>query len=359
MIDLNELLFVCEDTARRKVVDADEIYKPDFATGRIASFSAEEAFTSAIKYVLREVPEKLYFLKGHREYSLERHDELSYLKKFLEEREGYETESLNLLVAQKVPDDCTILFITGPRSSFDEKEIQILKEYLQKGGRMLITLLPGSDCGLEKFLQAWGINYGRNLLLAIESLRFISFYPADYIFIERYPFHPINSKMRDIVTVFPFSCTVEPFKGHDKLVQAKVLIQRKALYKEDDLSFLFDPKKRYTPDPRKIKPGTYSIGVAVEAKSKDNKKARLIVFGSTNFLISSVLRWSNNFAYLINCLRWLTEKEKEITIPEKKFKLKPLILKAGDAKKLFWYSIAGLPSIGILLGLFVWYFRRK
>lgn len=78
-----------------------------------------------------------------------------------------------------------------------------------------------------------------------------------------------------------------------------------------------------------------------------------------NNVVRNQLLTNYNTEYAINCYRWLLEREGDIVIPAKEFKATPLTLKPEEQKKIFWLSILAFPSIGIILGVIVWFFRRK
>ncbi|OHB70421.1 MAG: hypothetical protein A2W23_06175 [Planctomycetes bacterium RBG_16_43_13] len=343
-VNANDIIFVCGE--KWKTVNIESVYIAD-RTGAIKTFSAESAFTSTIKQVAFEEV-KIYIAVGHNEQE----NVISQYTHLLA-RDGYQVESIKLTQTKKVPDDCAALIMVAPGAEVTQDEKRALDEYLKRGGRFFVTLFPDRKCGMEDFLEVWGVHYENNVVLAEKS--FVQM--PGYIIPERYnEAHPINSKLGDRDLVLPLCCEVEPsstIKGDEK-VRAASLMWLDNGYAESDISFLYDTKKRPQFDPGIDRKGPISLGVAVQIDVSDEKDkgkkgaARLVVLGSII-----------DINYVSNCLKWLLERENEIAIPPKEFKATPLVLDKTQLDKIFWLSIVVFPSIGIVLGIVAWIMRRK
>ena len=55
---------------------------------------------------------------------------------------GFKTNSLNLAVAQEVPANASMLLIANPQVDLQPAEVQKIKQYLQKGGNLLMADRP-------------------------------------------------------------------------------------------------------------------------------------------------------------------------------------------------------------------------
>ena len=61
------------------------------------------------------------------------------------ENEGYEVDTLNLVTQPQVPQDAAVVIVASPTKAVLTNEIDALKAYLDRGGRVLVLLeaLPG------------------------------------------------------------------------------------------------------------------------------------------------------------------------------------------------------------------------
>lgn len=360
-IKYNDILFVCGE--KSKAVDLESVFKSDRLSGRIIEFSAERAFTSAIKEVTAKEDVKFYFTKGHGEANIKdpsREDSLSFFIKELETRENWKAEELSLVGRVALPDDAKALFIVDPENPFSPDELKVVKEYVENGGKLFVVVSPISKCGLESFLEDYGVLYEKSLVLEGTIFGLMT-----GITVDEFPPHAINSRAGGERVQFELACPVEQSTKENPNVIATPIayVNRDSVFAKSDLSFLADSKKRVGFDPKTDRTGKINLGISVEAagKAKDHKPARIIVIGAKLFLVNKLTTSPvvSNVNYAINCIRWLMEKEEQISIPPKEFKLSALKLKPQEENKIFWLSIAVFPSIGIILGIAAWVMRRK
>ena len=134
-VSANSLIVVCGD--RSKVVSYDTIYQSsmDYNTYSYTTtgFDGEGQIDSAISYVTSENLPILYTLDGHGEKELD-----STLKEDIE-KANIDIQSLNLLTEESVPDDAACLLINAPTSDISETEKDAIIEYLENGGKVLLT----------------------------------------------------------------------------------------------------------------------------------------------------------------------------------------------------------------------------
>ena len=62
-------------------------------------------------------------------------------------------------LGDRVPDDAAMVMILGPQRSFLEAEKNAIREYLDRGGSLLVALEPGSDFRLEDFRDHLGVDH--------------------------------------------------------------------------------------------------------------------------------------------------------------------------------------------------------
>jgi ABC-type uncharacterized transport system involved in gliding motility auxiliary subunit len=107
--------------------------------------------------------------------------------------------------------------------------------------------------------------------------------------------------------------------------------------------------------------GPVGLAVAVGPAEEDKaaaKKPRLIVVGNSRFAANGTLGNAGNANFFLNSIHWLTGSEKQIGIAPKTPEQASLSLTQGEVRRIGLFSIFGLPSLAIFLGVWVWYRRR-
>ena len=97
-----------------------------------SSFDGEGAITSAIDYVVSEELPQLYILEGHGEMALSE----SFTSQI--EKENIETVTFSLLTENGVPEEADCVLIHAPSSDISEEEKELLADYVNRGGKLLV-----------------------------------------------------------------------------------------------------------------------------------------------------------------------------------------------------------------------------
>lgn len=127
----------------------------------------EGQMNAAIRYVLSGQQTNFYAVSGHGEIPLG-------------------TEGQNLLgkaninyilfesmTAQKVPEDCDVLFVTVPANDYSEAELQMFKDYADRGGDFLILAekLSGAE-NYDKLLAYCGVQVENRIIVEGDASRY-------------------------------------------------------------------------------------------------------------------------------------------------------------------------------------------
>lgn len=140
----NSLVVECGD--RSRFIGYDDIYIQEadiYSYSYNTSFDGEGAITSAIDYVVTEDLPQLYILEGHGEQELP----ANFSEQI--EKENIETNTLSLLTVDAVPEDADAVLIYEPASDLSSEEAQMLSEYAENGGKLLVIAGPTQDENLE------------------------------------------------------------------------------------------------------------------------------------------------------------------------------------------------------------------
>ncbi|MCC8168080.1 MAG: Gldg family protein [Clostridiales bacterium] len=143
---------------RYKVVDYNDIYETslDYSTYEYTyAWDAEGELTSAVEYVTLESDTMpvVYEITGH--------DEMSIGSDFEEalSKANIELQELTLLNEESVPEDASVIIINSPTTDFNEADAQKVIDYLQAGGKAIITSYYASQglTNFESILAAYGV----------------------------------------------------------------------------------------------------------------------------------------------------------------------------------------------------------
>ena len=150
----NSLVVECGDRYRFIGYDDIYLYEADMYTySYSASFDGEGAITSAIDYVVSEELPQVYVLEGHGEAELP----ATFSEQV--EKENLELTTFSLLTADEIPEEADCLLIYAPASDISPEEKEMLAEYAEGGGKLLVIAGPVADASLENLYSLLG-DYG-------------------------------------------------------------------------------------------------------------------------------------------------------------------------------------------------------
>src|SRR6185503_17666673 len=111
-------------------------------TERVTS-DGEQELTNGLIKVIQGKTHKVYFVQGHGEHAPDGSDRTGYstITSSLK-NDNFETDSIVLAQQKAVPDDASMLVVAGPKTDFFPAEIDMVKKYLAKGGKMMLLLDP-------------------------------------------------------------------------------------------------------------------------------------------------------------------------------------------------------------------------
>src|SRR5207302_965855 len=124
---------------------------------------SEEALTNALIEVSRGSTKKIYFTKGHGEHAVADNTERG-LKLFVDnlKGEGYQTDEIVLAEHKEMPADAQALVVAGPVAAFSDGEAKLVKDWVEKGGKLVAMVDPRTQSGLEGAIEGWGMHVGKD-----------------------------------------------------------------------------------------------------------------------------------------------------------------------------------------------------
>jgi len=349
--------------------------------------ATEEDLTNAIIKVTREAKKTIYFLEGHGEAGIEETGDIGYsFAKDELAKLSYEVKKLALAVSETFPPDCSVLIIPGPRKDLLPNEFETIGNYIDRGGRVLFMLDPGSAPGLDPFLLKYGVKLGDGVVVDAISRMF----GADYTMpvITEYDDSPITRGFR-YATFFPYARPVDPAdqKPEGAVVsplgktspnswaemnlEEEMKKNRVSLEKDKDrqgpitlavtvtLPAKDEPKSAEPPKPEDTPSRQAEPKPAEPDSTAPKKEARLAVFGDSEFAANQYYNLSGNGNLFLNAVNWLTEETDLISILPKTSSPRTLQLTPSQSRLIFFFSALILPLAVLVLGVSVWLRRRS
>jgi ABC-type uncharacterized transport system involved in gliding motility auxiliary subunit len=344
-------------------------------TERVTS-DAEQDITTGIIKVVTGQQKKVYFTQGHGEKdsgSAER-DGYNAIAGALG-RENYTVDKIVIAQQGSVPDDASVVIVAGPRTDFFPQEIDALKAYLGKGGKLLLALDPPDKADsppLTKLIALahdWGMDVGNDVVVDVSGMGRLIGTDASVPVAANYPSHAITQRF-NFLTAYPLSRSVTPVSGGVGGHTAQSFVETgQRSWAERDIKALITSGQVALDESKGDKKGPVSIAAAVSAPvtAPDAKQAtadapkpetRVIVIGDSDFAANSGLGIQGNRDLFMNMVGWLSQQENLISIRPKEADDRRITLTATQQSNIVWLSLLIIPACIFGTGVYTWWRRR-
>ena len=370
------------------------VFDYDGRIERVVS-DTEQDLTNGLITVIEGVQQTVYFLQGHGEkaHSGSDRDGYSTVTGALA-LDNFEVESLVLAQQSAVPEDTTVLVVAGPQTDLLPGEVEALRLYLNRGGKLLVLIDPPSDGeapepdGLLGLLREWGIEPGNDVVVDASGMGQLLGADASVPVVANYPFHAITDRF-NLLTAYPLARSVNAATGTlDGRVAQSFLETSAQSWAEADIDELTTGQVELNEEAGD-RPGPISIGMAVsaptstepavtgtdaesgendtdddEADTEDGEaevtppETRLVVIGDSDFATNGVVGIQGNRDMFLNTVNWLAQQENLISIRAREPEDRRITLTADGQRRLFWLSLFLVPGFVLGSGVYTWWRRR-
>lgn len=323
----------------------------------------EEDLTNAIIRAGRSEAKKVYFIEGHGERNTADTERSGYAAaKSLLEAQGYKVDNLSLATAGKIPDDAKVLIEAGPKVDLFPQELQLLNDYLGKGGAGMLVLTDPMAPSLQPFLGNWGIQVDNDVVL--DNSNEGRMMGSTVSIVRSYENHKITENF-NIATIFPLARSIQPAKTLPTGITVEPLFKSNSnSWGETDLDSLKTGVA--SNDKAKDLPGPLPLAVAetkeIKASSDSSpaSRSRLVVVGTSNIATNYVWNISGgNRNLFLNMVSWLAQDEDLISIRPKPTEDRRLLLSQSQMYMIQLISIFLLPGVALVIGIAVVVKRRR
>jgi ABC-type uncharacterized transport system involved in gliding motility auxiliary subunit len=346
-------------------------------TERVTSNTEQDITNGIIKAVSGE-QRKVYFTQGHGEKdptSTEREGYNGVAE--LLKRENYAVEKLVLAQQGAVPDDASIIVVAGPQQDFFPPEVDALKKFLGKPGKLLLELDPPDRpdspplTNLIALAHEWGFDVGNNLVVDISGMGQLFGASEGMPVVADYPPHAITERF-SVMTAYPLARSVGAVSGGVNNHTPQVILNTSPRsWAESNLKGIFTQQPAKMVEAEGDKPGPVSLAAALSApttppdptKPPDpnegaKPEARIVVVGDSDFAANAYVGFSGNKDLFMNTLGWLSQQENLISIRPKEPEDRRLTLTAAQQRNVTWIALLGVPLMVFGTGILSWWRRR-
>lgn len=295
--------------------------------------------------------------------------------------ELYQIELIDLLQGD-IPAGLSSVWLLGPEEELTPEMVAPLQKWVEDGGTLGLLLdtrkvelgsfmTKPQKHGLENMLQNWGVSMSPGLIVDPQSDRIqvqstrgafqminVIDYPYIPLIIDVDRTHPVTKNLNS------FSM---PFVGSIEIGDQKSGIEYSSLAKSSEYSYLDSSPDNVSPIAERtikneFKKGPFDVVVSLQGSfgASEDKKGRVIIFGTSRFIRGDFPPRQNNYNLFLNMLDWSAQDEVLLSIRSKGSVYKPFKQMPEAARTILKYFIMlTLPLISILVGIIIWRIRKS
>lgn len=361
---------VLEQNDKRERIDIGEDLKSARSTLKKLDSEVQKVFLR-----LTEEKRRLYFTRGHQELSwmnrkADALNSVRMLERFLR------TQNFSLRFfgvadgsTQAVPDDAAAVVVMGPTTPFLKEEVQVLRDYLKRGGRILFFLdvakpsrgvpeiIENANDPLMDLLKEAGLSFHRKLLANERENVRATRSPADrwFLFSRSFSSHESVSNLArndERLAVIAYQM------GYFDVEQRKEPWKAYTTIRSQPDTFV-DLNKNFNFDKGKEKRKAYSIGTAAVAKMEgSDKEAKIIAVSDASMVSDVLLRNRGNILFVADALRWLVDR---VEFSGETASEEDIKIRHTSKEDAIWFNltVAVVPLFVLLIGFFATRKRKK
>lgn len=365
----NDFFFVYGDNVKRVqsgMIYTQEITQASDGTETVSreEFRAEPLLTGAMMSVVEGIQATVYFLEGHGEHPM---SDFSKLTRNLQNF-NYGCQTLNLISAESVPEDCGALIVAGPTEDITDEELDKLNAYAKTGGSVMLLMTPNSAkmsyTNISTFMSSFCIAMDYDRVYESDSARYKSGDPYTFM-CDLAPSSSetdddltgalINGENGGLLTFMPTSRTLSKVYGTNYgTCQIDTLITAQP-------TAVAEPYGGTVQDFEEVT-GT-ELTLALYSKDTLRSDAKLMVFGTAEFLTDEASDSNSSLfiipTYLFSAgITWMQSSEVDVNIANKERAYDTLQVGSNREGYVLIAIYIAFPILIAAIGVVVW-LRRK
>ncbi len=320
----------------------------------------EQVFTNALQRLARKQENWLAFIEGHGERkplgnaNFDLGEWMGQLS-----NQGFRVQPLNLSEVRAIPDNTRVLAIAGPRVDYLPGEVEMIVNYVRRGGNLLWLYDPGPMHGLDQLAEELGINFYPGVVIDYAGqLIGINDPTIALVTSSLYTPHPVTQGF-EYTTLFPVA-------GAIRILDSSSWDSKPILTTGDHTwveAGELEGAVEYNEEIDVIGPLNIGIGLERGVEQSEGEdlvtiQQRIAVIADGDFISNTYLANSGNNELGTRIVNWLSADDNFIVIPPKvasdaQLEMSGMLL--GGLGIFFLIALpAGLIVTGVMIGL-----RRK
>jgi hypothetical protein len=381
-----EELLILDYEGRNKTVKASEMAEIDQGNPmfgeppKMTAFKGEQAVTGALMELVEGKKNAIGYVLGHKEPPIadappplplqppteSTASPVRILKSFIES-ENIKFEELNLFEVGAIPAELKTILINGPQYDFSDREMQLLREFWEKQGRILLLLDPSAKTPkLHAFLNELGVKVNDDRLMAmvktgIQEIGLLRDVRARFLGES-----PITKRLADALGDFTggaSSLTLEPDRVRAANIRLQPLAQAvKGYWAETDYNST--DQASFQENAMRNADALHTIAVSIEKggsadeRVQANSSRMVVVTNATFILDNSIEQGQQALDFVSGAINWLLSREQVIGIAPKVPQTLVFSLDDKAMSNMRWLILVLMPLVPAVLGFGVWWQRR-
>jgi hypothetical protein len=228
--------------------------------------------------------------------------------------EGFLLRDLVTAATSEIPADADAVLLLAPQRPLRPVTLDALQRHLERGGRLVAFLEPGTESGLEGLLAEWGLTSPNQLVIDPASGPVDGASPGANPLAFHYGSHPISAGLDSSrMTFFPGTRTFVLRKPQpDDRIDTVVFSSGRAWLSDD----LGAARRSPAPEqPEGAREDYYPLVVAARFP-RGEVEARIVAFGDAELASNQYLRALYNLDLVMNALHWAVDHTSPGTRPK-------------------------------------------
>jgi hypothetical protein len=263
---------------------------------------------------------------------------------------GYSDRAIEPATVPAIPEDCAVVADFGATSAYTPAEVQVLRDYLLRGGHLLLAYDPRFSVApeLTSFLNEVGLAVESGVV--VDPLNHYGTDPEQAA-VPYYPPHPITEEIA--LTVFPGARPIRLLRPIGGLAAAELVATSKD-------SYVRPLHPTGTAGDAPASPGARLLAAAVQGTWPDAGRApfRLVLVGNASFAANAFFPYASNGDLAVSMIRWLAEDTATPLLKPEAYSLPEMRLTHRQMQVTFLLVEVLLPLSVMLFGAVVWWRRR-
>ena len=317
---------------------------------------SEQSLTNALISVSRVKEQWLLFIEGHGErtpLSQENYNLANWGDQLLQK--GFKLQGLNLIDSPHIPNNTAAIVIASPEQDWLAGEIDIIKNYINEGGNLLLLADPNTHHRLASLTEQLDMEFIDGTVLD-PNAELLGINDPRFSLVNSYANHPIGEATRS-VTLYPQAVALEPISSESEWQAISLLnTQENTWSTRNNIDESSKQILSYTEGVDT--PGPLSLGYLLTRIHLESEQ-RIAIIGDSDFISNTYLGNAANLDLGIALINWLVEDDALIHIPVKTTTDNSLELTQTQSLVIGLGFLIVLPTTLFIIGFIIWRKRRQ